>query len=181
MKMSLLSRMLLLCSLAALTACATTIPEVDDTPPRVELRISGPGVGNETMSNPPRSSWTAPSGTQYLDLLPDETYRFTLTVTDQGGVARATLAFFSDLEVIELDSDAVVEDVGPVTTRLTLRGDRSDPRTGLVIGGRLRTPALGPGEGVGFSFDAESSDFGGHSGRDPNQTFMEVTAYIPAP
>lgn len=161
--------------------CATIIPDVDTTPPRVELRISGEGVGAETMSNPPRQSWTAPDGTQLLDLKPGTEYRFTLTVSDSGGVERAMLAFISDIEVVEVEPDGVIVDEGSLTTRLTLRGDRSDPRTALVISGRLQTPRLAPSQATSFTFDVESSDFGGRSGRDPNQTFMNVNALIAGP
>jgi len=158
--------------------CATVIPDVDTTPPRVELRITGEGVGAETMSNPPRQSWTAPDGTQLLDLEPGTQYRFTLTVSDSGGVERATLAFISDIEVEEVEPDAVIVDEGSLTTRLTLRGDRNDPRTALVISGRLKTPRLAPSQATSFNFEVESSDFGGRSGRDPNQTFMNVNTLI---
>lgn len=160
------------------TGCATIIPEVDTTPPRVELRISGEGVGSETMTNPPRETWAAPDGSQYLDLLPGTEYRFTLTVSDSGGVERATLAFISDIEVVEAEPDRVSIDEGSLVTRLTLRGDRDDPRTGLVISGRLRTPRLAPSQATSFTFDVESSDFGGQSGRDPNQTFMTVNTSV---
>lgn len=181
MRVFLLFRTSVLAAVFVLVGCATVIPDVDNTPPRVELRISGEGVGNETMTNPPRSSWTAPDGTQYLNLRPDTVYRFTLTVTDQGGVARATLAFFSAIEVLEVEPESVIEDTGSLVTRLTNRGDRDDPRTALVISGRLRTPAMAPTQATSFTFDVESSDFGGRSGRDPNQTFMQVEALIAAP
>ncbi|HKL51889.1 MAG TPA: hypothetical protein VJ908_12045 [Wenzhouxiangellaceae bacterium] len=161
-----------------ITGCATVIPEVDTTPPRVELRISGEGVGSETMSNPPRESWTAPDETQYLDLLPGTEYRFTFTVSDSGGVARATLAFISDIEVVAVEPDDVIVDEGSLVTRLTQRGDRGDPRTALVISGRLLTPRLAPSQATSFTFEVESSDFGGRSGRDPNQTFMSVNTLI---
>lgn len=158
--------------------CATVIPEVDNTPPRVELRISGEGLGSETMTNPPRESWTAPDETQYLDLLPGAEYRFTLTVSDSGGVERATLAFISDIELVEAEPDGVVVDEGSLVTRLNLHGDRDDPRTALVISGRLLTPRLAPGQATSFTFDVESSDYGGQSGVDPNQTFMNVVTLI---
>lgn len=160
--------------------CATVIPNVDTAPPRVELRISGEGVGNETMSNPPRASWTAPDETQYLDLLPDTEYRFTLTVSDAGGAKRAALTFISSIEVVAVAPDRVIVDEGSVATRLTLMGTRDDPRTGLVMSGTLRTPRLTPNQLTGFTFDVESSDFGGRNGRDPNQTFMQVEAMIAA-
>lgn len=160
------------------TGCATVIPEVDNTPPRVELRISGAGPGAETMTNPPRESWTAPDDTQYLDLLPGTEYRFTLTVSDSGGVARAALAFISGIEVVEVEPDDVIVDEGSLVTRLNRRGDRDDPRTALVISGRLLTPRLAPDQATSFTFEVESSDFGGQSGRDPNQTFMNVVTLI---
>lgn len=161
-----------------IVGCATVIPDVDTTPPRVELRISGEGVGSETMSNPPRESWTAPGGTQYLDLLPGTEYRFTLTVSDSGGVERATLAFISAIELLEVEPDQVIVDEGSLVTRLTVRGDRSDPRTAAVISGRLLTPRQAPSQATSFTFEVESSDFGGRSGRDPNQTFMNVNTLI---
>ena len=160
--------------------CATVIPETDETPPAVELRISGEGVGSETMANPPRERWTGRGGTQYLDLLPDTEYAFSLTVADQGGAARATLAFPGDVAVLETEPAETAENVGPLVTRLTLLGSRDDPRTALVVSGRLKTPRLAPGQGISFTFDVEATDFGGRRGRDPNQTSMTVEAFISA-
>lgn len=165
--------------LAVLIAgCSTLIPEVDTTPPRVELRIGGEGVGSETMTNPPRENWTADDGTQFLNLLPGTEYRFTLTVSDSGGVARAALSFISDIGIVEVEPDAVIVDEGSLVDRLILRGDRDDPKTALVISGRLETPRMAPNEATSFTFDVESSDFGGQSGRDPNQTFLSVNTLI---
>lgn len=169
-------------AIASLVAgCATVIPDVDTTPPRVELRISGEGVGSETMSNPPRESWTAPGGTQYLELLPGTEYRFTLTVSDSGGVERAALAFISDIELLEVEPDRVIVDEGSLVTRLIVRGDRGDPRTAEVISGRLLTPRQAPSQVTSFTFEVESSDFGGRTGSDPNQTFMNINTLIAAP
>ncbi|MGK7296100.1 MAG: hypothetical protein ACNS61_09805 [Candidatus Wenzhouxiangella sp. M2_3B_020] len=158
--------------------CSTLIPEVDTTPPSIELRISGEGIGSETMTNPPRENWTAPDGTQFLNLLPGTEYRFTLTVSDSGGAARAALSFISDISVVEVEPDAVVVDEGSLVNRLILRGDRDDPKTALVISGRLATQRMAPNEATSFTFDVESSDFGGQSGRDPNQRFMSVNTLI---
>lgn len=166
-------------TLAILIAgCATVIPEVDTTPPRVELRMNGEGLGSETMSNPPRETWTAPGGTQYLELLPGTEYRFTLTVSDSGGVERAALAFISDIELLEVEPDRVIVDNGSLVTRLIVRGDRADPRTAVSISGRLLTPRQAPTEATSFTFEVESSDFGGQAAVDPNQTFMNVNAVI---
>ena len=166
---ALLAMVAVLCS----SGCAI-IPEVDDTPPLIELRISGPGVGSERMANPPMAMWTAEDGTQYLDLSSGSTYRFTLIVTDQGGVARASLAFPDSIVVSDLTGEGVVEEVSGINRRLTVRGDRSDPRRLLAFSGRL---SLAGNSGLSFQFDGESTDFGGRSGT-PNQSFLSVLSGV---
>lgn len=174
------ARWIALAAILVSAGCASVIPETDDTAPGVELRISGEGIGPETMTNPPRERWTAPGGTPYLDLMPDTEYAFTLTVTDAGGAARATVAFPGDIEVIEVAPEATADNVGPLITRLTLLGSRDDPRTALVVSGRLKTPRLAPGQRTSFTFDVEATDFGGKRGRDPNRTSMTIDASIAA-
>lgn len=163
--------------------CSTEIPETDTSGPSVELLVSGAGIGTQRMSNPDREVWTGEGGTQYFDLEPDTEYRFTLTVSDDGGVARATLVMPTEMTVTDVTPDEVRTDTDAFIHRLTLRGSRDDPRTALVISGRFRTPDLatmGPSEALSFTFDVESSDFGGESGTSPNQTFMSVEASVNA-
>ena len=160
--------------LLGLAGCAS-IPEVDTEPPVIELRISGPGVGSKRMANPPMARWSGEGGSQFLTLREDATYRFSLTVTDQGGVARATLALPASLEVFALSGDGLVNEVSGITRRLTLTGDRSDPVRILALSGQFRTRG---NAGLAPSFDGESSDFGGRSGTEPNQRFLSVSAFI---
>ena len=37
---------------------------------------------------------------------------------------------------------------------------------------------MAPNEATSFTFDVESSDYGGQSGRAPNQTFLSVNTLI---
>lgn len=171
---------LILAALLAVPGCATTIPETDTSSPRVELLLSGAGIGSQRMSNPPRELWRSEGGTQYLDLLPDTGYRFTLTVSDDGGVARATLVVPAQMTVTSVSPDGVRTDSGALSHRLTLPGSRDDPRTALVISGRFRTPDLDESEVLSIAFDVESTDFGGRAGTSPNQTFMSVEAAVGA-
>lgn len=152
--------------------CATTIPATDNEKPRVELIISGPGIGTESMSNPPREVWLGEGGTQLFDLSPDEEYGFTLIVSDEGGVARATLQMPDEFEILELEPDDVIREAHPISHRLTVTGTREDPRTTLVISGRFRTTGA-----LGFDFNVEGTDFGGSAGT-PNQRFLQVQASV---
>ncbi|MEM7310221.1 MAG: hypothetical protein AAF682_26335 [Planctomycetota bacterium] len=160
--------------LSALAASCATIPAVDSVAPRIELRISGPGVGSKLMSNPPRETWEGEGGSQYLNLRPNTEYNFTVIVTDQGGVERAHLALPDTLALSNLSGEGLeVVDDG-IVTRLTVRGDRSDPSRILAFSGRFDTSG---NSGVGFTFAGESDDFGGTSGTS-NQTFLVVNAFV---
>src|SRR5262245_31845872 len=78
-------------AVACLPGCATTIPATDDSPPRLELTVTGPGIGTRTMTNPPRARWTGDGGAQLFDLSPGGLYTFRLVTSDSGGAARAHL------------------------------------------------------------------------------------------
>jgi len=163
----------------AIAGCETTIPETDTLPPEIRLTVNGPGIGRQEMSNPPRENWTASDGTQLFDLAPNTEYHFVLTVSDQGGVARANLRVPDNFRVTSLAPESATEEVVGVTRSLTLRGSRADPRTGLIISGRFQTPNTDPGNLIPFEFLMEGDDFGGASGR-PNQRFMNVSATVNA-
>lgn len=158
----------------ALGGCRTMIPATDTTPPRVELTITGPGIGRQTMTNPPRSQWTGSGGAQLFDLQRRAPYRFTLVVSDSGGVARAHLRMPATFTVSDLSPAGVTNTTDALSRSLTLLGSRDDPRTGLVIGGTFETPAAG---GLSFEFQAEADDFGGTSGA-RNQAFLNVNASV---
>lgn len=162
-----------------MSGCATTIPSTDTTPPELRLVISGPGIGRHEMTNPPRSSWTGPSGAQLFDLLPNTEYNYVLTVSDRGGAARANLRMPDNFTVVELNPSDATQGTTTLEITLTLRGSRSDPRTALVIAGKFRTPDLPSGEVLVFDFNVEGDDFGGASGS-PNQRFMSVSSSINA-
>ena len=162
--------------LAALviSGCALTIPDTDTQLPEIRLAITGPVIGRQEMTNPPRDNWTAPDGTQLFDLARNTVYSFVLTVTDQGGAARAHLRMPADFTIVSLTPSEATNTTSGLTRTLSLRGTRAAPRTVLIISGRLRTPDAGP---TGFTFHAEADDFGGASGR-PNQRFMDVQASV---
>lgn len=156
-----------------LTACRTTIPETDSEPPEVRLTITGPGIGRQEMSNPPRESWTGPGGVQLFNLLENAEYNFTLSVSDEGGVQRAHLRMSENVVVSDVAPAEVSEGTSGVTRSLTLLGDRGDPRTGLVISGTLEPTWLNES----FEFHVEGDDFGGRTGP-PNQRFMSVSVFV---
>jgi hypothetical protein len=74
--------------------------------------------------------------------------------------------------VSDLAPAGVTNDADTLQRRLTLRGSRDDPRTGLVITGIFQVPA---GGNLSFGFQGEGDDFGGVAAR-TNQTFLTVTA-----
>lgn len=163
----------------AIAGCATTIPETDTQPPEIRLTVSGPAIGRQEMTNPPRENWAAADGTQLFNLAPNTEYHFILTVSDQGGVARANLRVPDNFRVISLTPESATEEVVGITRSLTLRGSRADPHTGLIVSGRLQTPNTEPGNLIPFEFLTEGDDFGGASGR-ANQRFMNVSASVNA-
>ena len=128
------------------------------------------------MTNPPRDEWTGEGGTQFFDLLRDTRYNFTFVVSDSGGVARAHLRMPLEFTVSNLGPAAVQNEADALLRRLTLLGNRADPRTGLVITGSFQTPSTGT---LSFAFQTEGSDFGGTAGSS-NQRFMNVQASVGA-
>jgi hypothetical protein len=166
--------------------CATTIPATDTTPPRVELRLSGPGIGTQTMSNPPLDNWeaaTTPSG-PYLRFLPGASYRFTVIVQDQGGVEQVRIAL---PEVLELEShEPPLAEVGTAGrhTEVVLFGNRAAPVNSLVLTGSFRAPEsiVAPDELIspdGIYISAIGYDFGGRTG-DRNRTTLILRAGLAA-
>ncbi len=162
----------------AIAGCATTIPRTDTVPPEIRLEITGPGIGRQVMTNPPTENWTAPDGTQLFDLKPDTIYRFLLTVSDRGGVARATIRIPSGFVASNL-TGGTIERADDLLRSLTLTGSRADPRTGLILSGRFTTPDTGASNAISFEFLTEGDDFGGASGA-TNQRFMNVSATVNA-
>ena len=152
------------------------IPARDATPPRLDLTISGPGLGRRTMTNPPRGEWAGEGGTQLFDLSHNTRYNFTFVVSDSGGVARAHLRMPVGFTVSSLSPAAVQNEADALLRRLTLLGNRADPRTGLVITGSFQTTSTGT---LSFAFQTEGDDFGGAAGS-VNQRFMNVQASVGA-
>ncbi len=161
--------------------CSTMIPESDTTQPEITLTITGPGIGTKRMTNPPNDVWAGPGGSQLFDLLRGTTYNFTLSVSDQGGTAYASFNFPREFTLIEISPAEVRIGTDALTTTLRLLGDRDDPRTGLVMSGRFRTPDLDPHSGIALDFRTEGRDFGGRSGTSPNVRFMRVNASVGIP
>ncbi len=161
--------------------CSTMIPESDTSQPEITLTITGPGIGTKRMTNPPNGLWAGPGGSQLFDMFRGTTYNFTLSVSDQGGAAYASFDFPREFTVIEISPADVRTSTDALFTTLSLLGDRDDPRTGLVISGRFRTPDLDPSSGTLVDFRTEGRDFGGRSGTSPNVRFMQVNASVGVP
>jgi len=156
-------------TLLLVTSCATTIPAEDHTPPRVELRFSGPGIGSRTMTNPPLDNWEGDEmDTPYFRFAPQQTYRFSLIVQDAGGVEHARIVFPDVLTLESFEPGAAI--VNPVAphTELVVFGDRSRPVNTLVLSGTLRAPRTietnPPVSADGLYISAMGYDFGGRSG-----------------
>ncbi len=168
----------LLSSLLLWVGCSTTIPDVDRDPPRVELRLTGPGIGTEVMSNPPLDNWVGEElGSPYLHLIPGRDYRFTASMSDAGGAETFFFAFPAAFQVSNVvPADAVVDTVEH-TTQIYLEGNRADPRTGLIATGTLHIPETfdshGPQSPDDFYFTVFGRDYGGRSG-ERNSTTMII-------
>lgn len=167
----------LILSLGLWAGCTTTIPDIDEEPPRVELRLTGPGIGTQVMSNPPLDNWTADHGAPYLNLQPGRTYRFTASASDSGGVETLFFAYPAAFEITDIAPAEAVSDTLDHTTQITLFGDRGDPRTGLIVTGALHIPDTfephGPQRPEEFFITVFGRDFGGAAG-DRNSTTMIV-------
>ena len=165
---------LALALLVFVTGCRTTIPVTDRTAPRVELRISGPGLGQQTMSSPPFSLWVGTDRLQYFDLVAGAEYQFALIVSDDGGVSRAFIQMPIEIEVSRIWPPGVAMATDAFVRQLTVWGNRADPRSELSITGRMRPRAATT---VGFAFHTEGDNFGGRSGP-VLQTFLSVEAFV---
>lgn len=163
---------LLLLTVFTTLACETDVPAVDNEPPEIQLVMNGGGIGSQSMSNPPTEIWSAPTGGgQLFDMTSGAEYTFTLTVTDDGGVARAAILMPADFEVRNLSPGVRVVPTG-IRQSLTITGDRSSPRKALVVSGQFSPPDT---DSRNVDFSVEADDFGGSDGR-TNQRFMLVRA-----
>lgn len=158
----------------ATSGCETDIPDTDTTKPEIRLTITGPGIGQQEMTNPPKRYWATPEGWQLFDLLPNTEYSFTLTVSDQGGVSFASYLMPREFIFTEIYPENAIERVQTLTRGLTLAGSRDDPRTGLIMGGKFRTPDI---YSLSFEFKAYGKDFGGTSGQ-RNARYLSVNATV---
>ena len=144
-----------------IAGCRTSIPVTDTTAPDLEFTLSGPGIGRETMTNPPRELWSGPENSDHLTLIPNAQYNFTFVVSDHGGVFAAQMQIYNELEITRLTPAEARNEVSGLSRILTASGDRSDPRTGLVISGTFDTTGS---SGHSFNIGLLGSDFGGTTG-----------------
>jgi len=164
---------LVLLTVFATLACETDVPAVDSEPPEIQLVMNGGGIGSQSMSNPPTETWSSPTGGQLFDMTSGAEYTFTLTVTDDGGVARAAILMPADFEVRNLSPDVRVVPLG-LQQSLEISGDRSSPRNALVVSGQFSPPDA---DSRNVEFSVEADDFGGADGG-TNQRFMLVRAAL---
>ena len=177
MKTTLLVRILAAAFALPFASCfsiATTIPAEDLVQPRIELRITGPVIRQQVLTNPPRESWEGPGGSQYMNLAPRTSYHFALFVRDAGGVGRATFELPASLEVSDLVGEGLVEEISGIRRRLTVRGNRASPVRVLSLSGRFNTRG---NSGAVLPFSVEANDFGGASGS-ANQRFLGTSALV---
>lgn len=160
-------------SALTLVSCETTIPETDTEKPSITFTVQGPNIGMQEMTNPPKDLWSAEDGTQLFTMMADSTYSFTLIVSDPGGVQRVYLSMAPmNIVLSDIVPAEAVENVAGIRRFITLSGLSSDPKTALVITGKMRMPA----GSYGVPFSVEADDFGGTRGPS-NQRFMTVKAF----
>lgn len=143
-----------------LSACSTTIPVTDNTPPRFSFQIRGDGFSHTFDQD------TDFSNIQ-LNLRDGAVYNFTLNGADDGGVSLIRWQFAgSYLEFLEpVESPWAVTDLTELTRRVEFTGDRSDPLTAYVLTCQFRVHGnrIGnPQTSVSYNFWVR--DFGGQSG-----------------
>ena len=94
--------------LAALviSGCATTIPDTDTELPEIRLIVTGPVIGRHEMTNPPKDLWPGPDSQQFT-MAPNTEYSFVLTVSDQGGAARAQFRLPLNFTIVSLTPSEV--------------------------------------------------------------------------
>ena len=143
-----------------LSACSTTIPETDTTPPRFSFQIRGDGF-NHTFDQD-----TDFSDIQ-LNLKDGAVYNFTLSGADDGGISLIRWQFAADyLEFQEsVESPWTVRDISDLTRNVDFVGDRDEPLTGNVLTGRFRVNGNRIGDPrTSVSYKFWLRDFGGQSG-----------------
>lgn len=143
-----------------LTACSTTIPVTDNTPPRFSFQIRGDGFSHTFDQDTDFSSFQ-------LNLKDGAVYNFTLTGADDGGVSLIRWQFAGDyLEFQEpVESPWVVTDLTELTRRVEFTGDRSAPLTANVLTGRFRIKGNRIGDSLtSVAYNFWVRDFGGQSG-----------------
>lgn len=143
-----------------LSACSTTIPVTDNTPPRFSFQLRGDGFSQTFDQDTDFSNFQ-------LNLRNGAVYNFTLTGADDGGVSLIRWQFAGDyLEFQEpVESPWVARDVTELTRIVEFAGDRDAPTTGSVLTGRLQIKGNRIGDSLtSVAYNFLVRDFGGQSG-----------------
>jgi len=137
------------------SACSTTIPVTDTTPPRFSFQIRGDDFSRTFDQDTDFSSFQ-------LNLRNNAVYNFILTGADDGGVSLIRWQFAENyLELLEpVNSPWVVRDITEFTRNVDYTGDSSAPLTANVLEGRFRVN----GTALSEAFKFWVRDFGGQTG-----------------
>lgn len=153
------------------TGCAVTIPETDNTPPKIRFEITIPGHGTEVV--------TSDEEFEFLQInIPENTRcTFRYTASDQGGLRFMQMQYNSHLTLSGLASEFTIRTLSPLSKMLEWTGDRDNPTTGTIAAGAMQTPVLEGTDGLYGDLGFFASDFGGRSGT-PNNTSMEFNLAV---
>jgi len=159
----------ILLAIFGIQSCETDIPPVDTSSPTFSFEISGDGFSQTFDQDTDFDSFQ-------LNLRDGATYSYTLTGIDDGGVERIQW-FISGSDYVTIldpiERPWTFRSISPLQDLVEWRGTTSNPYTGSVNIGRLRTR----GGNIAMSFRFNVVDFGGERGP-ANRTYEELNIYI---
>lgn len=154
------------------TSCETRIPSVDTTSPTFSFEIRGDGFSKTFTQDDDFSA-------MQLKLKANTVFSFIYSGTDSGGLALIQWQLGGNDQIDFIRPEFPVEawtirEISPLNRMIEWTGDRSNPKTGGVLTGNLRTGNLQNNLGA---FRLFARDFGGQSGT-PNRVRGDLNILI---
>jgi len=151
------------------SACSVTIPEVDETPPRIIFSISGGGID--------RTCETEEEFFETLTLQTGVIYHFNLSVSDPGGLRLVQWQIPGERSLnflTPINEPWEIRNIGSLSRMIEWTGDVENPVNSAVLTGRFTKLE----DGIGFDYRFFARDFGGTAGAS-NATSRTLMVLIP--